>query len=933
MVTDLLRPDLAWRRPGLLVTGPPGAGKSALLAAAAHRAGPGTAVRHAAAEPADHGHPFSYARQVLAVVGRDGGAPPFSDVLFHQAQAELGEAAATGRLLLVLDDLQWADPGSLDLLAAVLGRHRPGGVRVVAAARSWPHLPVDVLAGHRAGAFAVAPLPPLAAADTGALLADRLGACLSPAAAERVHAATSGIPGLVVEAAVALAQGGAARRPLLAPGRAGPVLSWLLHDLPAAARRLLQAVVVAAADQHGPTGMPAATSGRGGDDVGGDPLGVASAGVPLSLVAAMTGEDAETVAVACDVLVAAGLMAVDRHAATARVVPPLVADAVDADLAPGRRWLLHRRAFEHLVAAGDPVAAAAHACRAGLVGDPAALAAAQAAVTQALVAGLPDPALHQLAVAHQLAGPGGRLDLLERRAGVLLAAGRPAEALRALHRVLRQPLDPERRHRLLGSVARAHQLAGGLGAARAVLDDLVAGPFPAESVVRQRAEILWQLDGPAAALDALQPLLPTSGPPGADPGRRPLEASVATTTMAQLLAAQLGQPVVPDSLASQVTAAVELLAGGSDLDALAAIVTWYGARCAADERFADADRIPRAAAQRLRARGALAPASNLLAALAAVTLQQGRPLDALAVADDAERGGAAVPAVQAYLHLVRALAWTWLGRLAEADAALTAAGPARADEPWVLALWRGRAVGRGLIVRGRAADAARVYLRVHATARRVGLADPALVPWAAGAVTALLAAGRLADATDIVDAVEACVVEGRAWPAMVVAAGRAGLAAARGDRAVADEHYRHAVALPTVNLLHRAEVLVHYGSWLRRWGRDRQARPVLAEAVTTAEAARAAVLASTARAELAAAGGRRRAGRDGDTGGLSPQQQRVVELAVGGAPVKEIAAELHLSPRTVETHLANIYRRLGVSGKADLRRRWAGWPGAVTTGP
>lgn len=933
-VTDLLRPDPGGRRPGLLVTGPSGAGKSALLAAAAHLAGPGTAVRRAAAEPADRGSPFSYARQVLAVAGWAGGASPPADVLRHRVQAELGEAAAAGRLLLVLDDLQWADPASLDLLGAALGRRRPGGVQVVAAARPWPHLPVDVLAGPGAGAFAVAALAPLAATDTGALLADRLGACPSVAVAERVHAATGGIPGLVVEAAAALALDGPARRPLLAPDRAEPVLRRLLHGLPAAARSLLQAVVVVtAADRPGPTGLPAVTPG-GGEGTVGDPPGAAPPGVPLLLVAAVAGEDIETVAVACDALVAAGLVAVDRRAGTARVVPPLVADAVDAALAPGRRWLLHRRAFEHLAAAGDLAAAADHACRAGLVGDPAALAAAQAAAAQALAAGPPEPALHQLAVAHQLAGPGRRLDLLEQRAGVLLAAGRPAEALRALRRVLRQPLDPDHCHRLLASVARAHELAGSLGAARAVLDDLVARPapaLPAEPLVRRRAELVWQLDGPAAALDALQPLLPTSGPPGAGPGRRrPLEAAVAAT-MAQLLAAQLGRPVLSDSLDGQVAAAMELLAAGGDPDALAAIVTWYGARCAADERFADAERILRAGARQLHARGALASASAALAVLAAATLQQGRPADALAVVDDAERGGATVPSVEPYLHVVRALAWTWLGRLADADAALAAAGPARADESWLLALWRGRAIGRRLIVRGRAADAACVYLHVHATARRAGLADPALVPWAADAVTALLAAGRLADAAGVVDAVEACLGEGRAWPAMVAAAGRAGLAAARGDRAAADEHYRAAVVLPAVNPLHRAEVLVHYGSWLRRWGRARQARPVLAEAAATAEAARAAPLASTARAELAAAGGRRRAVRAGDTDGLSPQQQRVAELAVGGAPVKEIAGALHLSPRTVETHLANVYRRLGVSGKAELRRRWAGQPGAVTS--
>jgi DNA-binding NarL/FixJ family response regulator len=99
----------------------------------------------------------------------------------------------------------------------------------------------------------------------------------------------------------------------------------------------------------------------------------------------------------------------------------------------------------------------------------------------------------------------------------------------------------------------------------------------------------------------------------------------------------------------------------------------------------------------------------------------------------------------------------------------------------------------------------------------------------------------------------------------------------------------------------------------------RRARTVLHEAVRIAETAGATLIAEPAQAELAGAGGRRRGSRPG--GSLTAQESRVAGLAVTGATVQEIATAMYLSPRTVETHLARVYRKLGVASKAELRRR------------
>jgi DNA-binding CsgD family transcriptional regulator len=51
---------------------------------------------------------------------------------------------------------------------------------------------------------------------------------------------------------------------------------------------------------------------------------------------------------------------------------------------------------------------------------------------------------------------------------------------------------------------------------------------------------------------------------------------------------------------------------------------------------------------------------------------------------------------------------------------------------------------------------------------------------------------------------------------------------------------------------------------------------------------------------------------------LTPRERSLAELAATGAPVREIARAAFLSPKTVETHLTRVYRKLGVRSKAEL---------------
>jgi DNA-binding CsgD family transcriptional regulator len=63
---------------------------------------------------------------------------------------------------------------------------------------------------------------------------------------------------------------------------------------------------------------------------------------------------------------------------------------------------------------------------------------------------------------------------------------------------------------------------------------------------------------------------------------------------------------------------------------------------------------------------------------------------------------------------------------------------------------------------------------------------------------------------------------------------------------------------------------------------------------------------------------------DAATGQLTAQEQRVAATVARGASNRDIAAELFLAPKTVEFHLRQIYRKIGVGSRAQLIAMLAG---------
>ncbi len=93
------------------------------------------------------------------------------------------------------------------------------------------------------------------------------------------------------------------------------------------------------------------------------------------------------------------------------------------------------------------------------------------------------------------------------------------------------------------------------------------------------------------------------------------------------------------------------------------------------------------------------------------------------------------------------------------------------------------------------------------------------------------------------------------------------------------------------------------------------AREALEQALAVFEELGAAIWAEKARAELARIGGRPAA-----TGELTPTERRIAALVAEGRSNKEIAAALFVTPKTVDTQLSRIYRKVGVRSRTELAR-------------
>lgn len=111
----------------------------------------------------------------------------------------------------------------------------------------------------------------------------------------------------------------------------------------------------------------------------------------------------------------------------------------------------------------------------------------------------------------------------------------------------------------------------------------------------------------------------------------------------------------------------------------------------------------------------------------------------------------------------------------------------------------------------------------------------------------------------------------------------------------------------------RARTLLVEGQVARRANHRREAVAALGQAIEVFERLGSVAWTGRARAELGRVGIRRGRGDD-----LTPTELSVARLAARGLTNREVAAELYISPKTVEANLSRAYAKLGIRSRAEL---------------
>jgi len=874
----------------LVVRGEPGVGKTALLDYLAGRASGCLVVRAAGVQSEmelafaglhqlcapmlDHAEslPVPQRDALRTALGLSAGPVPDRFLVGLAVLGLLSETARERPLVCVIDDQQWLDDAS----ARVLGF----------AARRLAADPVGMVFAARVPGKDVAGLPELvvgglAEEDARALLSSVLTGPLDAQVRDQIIADANGNPLALLElpaglTSAQLAGGFGFSSAVSLDGRIEESFARQLAALPAQTRRLVQ---LAAADPSGDpvlvwraAGRLAIGAGAAGPAV---EAGLAEFGGrvrfrhPLVRSAAYRSASIETRQELHGALADATDPAVDpdrRAWHRAQAVPgPDEAVAAELELCAGRA---RRR--------GGLAAAAAFLERsAGLTLDPArraqrALAAAQAK----LQAGASDAALFLLAMAQ--AGPldelaSARVDLL--RGQIAFASGLSSDAppllLKAAKRLESLDLD----------LARETYLSAWMAA-------LFAGRFAGAGDVVEVSRAARGLSAahstqPAAlVLDALT-MLVTDGPAAAAPALRQVAHLFASESisaeeelrwgwLAQAAASALWDDVPWRAmLLRQVQLARDVGALDQlpiDLASLGTATAWTGDLTVVSGLIAEADAVRAATGSRT------APFAAMLLASLRGDQAEATPLIEATIADATARGQGIA---ETYAHWAAAILANGLGRYADA---LAAAKQASQDSPALfVAMW-----------------ALPELIEAAARTGNTRIAHDAI---------ARLAETTQAGGTDFGLGIEA----------------RSRALVSEGE--TAESRYREAIdRLGRTQLrpeLARAHLL--YGEWLRGENRRRDARAELRTAYDQFTAMGIEAFAERTRRELLATGDTVRKRTVQTASGLTDQEAHIARLAVDGRTNVEIGAQLFLSTRTVEWHLAKVYGKLGVGSRRELR--------------
>ncbi len=906
------------------VLGPPGIGKTSLLRALADRAREApAAVRTATGSEFERGFPFAIPRQLLApMIGRlDEGSraevvagaaglgaaaiglegarvpePAGDDSLFATIDGLywlVWNLAERGPLVLIVDDVQWADPESLRWISYTARRADELpillalGIRTAEPGTDWDRIERII---RDANAELIHP-GPLTRAAIERIIGERLGSVPEPGFLAACESATGGNPFLLDQLLVSLAadrvepaDAEADRVARLAPPAVARAALERVARLGATATRLAKAAAVL------------------GD------------GSELAVAGRLAGLDDAEAQRAADGMIAASVLHSDLPI---RFVHPLVRAAIHEDMPPAELALTHGRAARILAEQGATIdQVAGHLLDAQPSEDAWAVERLREAGRATLGHGAPKLAARFLRRA--LSEPPAAADrpvVLAELGSATLIAGDAQEALTSFERALELTDDPAQRAaagrgQALGllTLGRPDDAIDCLRAAIAEGDGEVAdfrigleadlASLEVMSMTADHAVTRARLEGMVEDLD------------GGDPSACVILAVLAHLRMASC------EP------APEVVALAERgLAGGARVERGPAVIGY--AQGMVTLICADAvDRAEAIASTDLadaRARGATFEISLNTLFLAVSALARGALSDAEAgarlVLDLAREHGLPVEVATAATVLTEAMiergehdrAWRELEELG-----MTAELPMVNTFIWVLAR-RGR-------LRALRGDPEAGFGDLLEAGRRYaswGVVNPAEARWRSDAALIKLSLGDGRGAVELAEEEVGLARRFGAPRALGTALRVRGLVeGGEGGLSLLEEAV--AVLGGSIGRLEHAHALIDLGAALRRANRRAEARDPLREGLALARRCGAVPLAERAYEELLATGARPRKIIRSGVDELTPSERRVARMAADGMQNKEIAQALFVTVRTVETHLRHAYQKLEVASRRDL---------------
>ncbi len=854
----------------------------------------GPARRAFLAEAPERVRSLAGAREDLVKPG-DAGDLTVSHGLF----TVMAGAAEARPALLAIDDLHWCDVASLEFVLYVLHRLDELPVALVMSRRpavgGESSEALDRISGHPR--VRVESLMPLGTEAVDELARGALGARTDPSLVDAVVDVTSGNPFYLHELLLALADErhlhGAAltrRARALAPDAVTRSLRVRVGRLGPAAAALARAVAIL------------------GDDV------------PLRRAAALAALSIDDATAAADALAGVDIVLAREPL---RFVHPLVQHAIEQDVPLFERAGRHLDAARLMYAEGaDIERVAAHLLLGHAGGDQWVVEQLRAAAREARAA---QPAVRYLERA--LAEPPStelRPEVLAELGAAEAALGRAAAADHLAQAVSSSP-DPRRRAELGLQLGRALNAQGRHEEAARTYDTALA-ELPAAPEDPDGLELRDQLE---ASYISTASIVPDLQPLALERSARVVENAVKgpRTQGERLLLAQaaLHATTTGESAHNAIELTERAWDGGRMLSQ--ANPQWLGWRLVAaafllNGELESALEVADAALEDARRRAwplAFATASYVRGL---PLLWQGKVTDALAdleLARDARRYGWQEFARSAAAHY--ALCLIERGQLDQAQDVLAEDGPL--DEPQDLEdVLRLYSLAELRLAQSRPKDALEAAVAVGDIGERtVGFLG--YCPWRATAAQAALMLGDSKRALEFAGDALARAERTDVLHLRIRARRILGLCEP-GAKGIRNLRMATRLGANSPPRLETMRALVDLGAALRRENRRTDAREPLERASDMASRGGLLALSERARVELAAAGARPR--RDALLSGpesLTPSERRIAELAATGQSNREIAQALFVTPKTVEYHLRNAYRKLDIQTRRELAQALA----------